>query len=357
LNFLTERLGTLMRIPFDWEAVDPAVSHHSISRITLRRVLLDGLDDVVRFDKRFARFEDAPDGRVVAHFEDGTSAVGDVLVGADGGNSRVRKQLLPHAQRIDTGVVGLGGKVPLDEESRRWIPAPFLEGPTIVMGPGGKAMFGAPLEYRDGADANMIGIDDGAAALQPGLLFDNARDYVLCAFSARRSAFPEGVDIDAIEGPALRDVILGMMEGWHPGLRRLVAEADPSTFSVLPIRTSVPVDPWPSRNVTLLGDAIHSMTPFRGIGANVALRDAAGLARRLIAVDRGEAPLLGSIHEYEADMLGYAFKSVRESLRAMEQIHETNPISKADIKTLYRSLNVVFSLKRRATHRRARIHV
>jgi len=51
------------------------------------------------------------------------------------------------------------------------------------------------------------------------------------------------------------------------------------------VKTSVPVPPWQTRNVTLLGDALHNMTPFRGIGANVALRDAAALRRALAAVN------------------------------------------------------------------------
>ena len=40
---------------------------------------------------------------------------------------------------------------------------------------------------------------------------------------------------------------------------------------------------WPTGPVTLLGDAIHNMTPMAGIGANTALRDADLLRRNLIA--------------------------------------------------------------------------
>ena len=63
------------------------------------------------------RYEETPDGRVVAHFDDGSSAVGDILVGADGGNSNVRAQFLPHAERVETGIVGIAGKVPLNDET------------------------------------------------------------------------------------------------------------------------------------------------------------------------------------------------------------------------------------------------
>ena len=46
-------------------------------------MLLDGLADVVAFGREFERYETLPDGRVRAHFADGTSAEADLLVGAD----------------------------------------------------------------------------------------------------------------------------------------------------------------------------------------------------------------------------------------------------------------------------------
>jgi 2-polyprenyl-6-methoxyphenol hydroxylase-like FAD-dependent oxidoreductase len=61
--------------------------------------------------------------------------------------------------------------------------------------------------------------------------------------------------------------------------------------------------------VTLVGDAIHCMVPA-GIGAAVALRDAALLTRRLAdARDRG-LPLVEAVHAYEAEMLRYGFEAV-----------------------------------------------
>jgi salicylate hydroxylase len=78
---------------------------------------------------------------------------------------------------------------------------------------------------------------------------------------------------------------------WDQRFRDLVHLADSATINAITIRTSVPVAPWPTQRVTLLGDAIHSMTPYRGIGANVALKDAMRLCRALAAADRGEQPL------------------------------------------------------------------
>src|SRR4029453_13730285 len=92
----------------------PADTHYGASRISLREVLLTDLDDVVRLGKAFERYEIGADQRVIAHFSDGTSATADILIGADGANSRVRQQLLPHAERIDTGILAVAGKHRLD---------------------------------------------------------------------------------------------------------------------------------------------------------------------------------------------------------------------------------------------------
>src|SRR5207302_794995 len=122
MAFLTERLRTLVVVPDPPDDGDGA-GHHAVSRLTLRQVLLSGLDDVAQFDKEFTAFERTPDGRVTARFTDGSEATGDVLVGADGANSRVRRQYLPHAQRIETDVVAVGGKLPLTEATAAWLPS------------------------------------------------------------------------------------------------------------------------------------------------------------------------------------------------------------------------------------------
>ena len=61
------------------------------------------------------------------------------------------------------------------------------------------------------------------------------------------------------------------------------------------------------------------MTPDRGIGANVAIKDAARLKRALVQAHRGERDIVDAIHEYESGMLDYGFRAVRNSLKAMHQ--------------------------------------
>lgn len=88
-------------------------SHAPIVRTTLRQVLLEGLEDVVQFHKEFVRYESASGSRVRAVFADRTAAIGDVLVGADGSRSSVRRQYLPHARVDDTGIVGAACRLPI----------------------------------------------------------------------------------------------------------------------------------------------------------------------------------------------------------------------------------------------------
>ena len=121
-------------------ATDPIPGSLSVSRITLREILLTGLEDVVHFDKTFTHYEQTPD-TVTAYFEDGTSATGSMLIGADGGNSRVRRQFLPHAQRLDTGVTSIMGKLALNQATRQLRLPGQLDGATSILGPNGRAMF------------------------------------------------------------------------------------------------------------------------------------------------------------------------------------------------------------------------
>jgi 2-polyprenyl-6-methoxyphenol hydroxylase-like FAD-dependent oxidoreductase len=71
----------------------------------------------------------------------------------------------------------------------------------------------------------------------------------------------------------------------------------------------VPVDPWPTTRVTLLGDAIHAMIPAAGAGACVALREASDLATTLV---HANGDVVGALRDYEAAMVERGFAAVRE---------------------------------------------
>ena len=68
--------------------------------------------------------------------------------------------------------------------------------------------------------------------------------------------------------------------------------------------------------------------PFRGVGANTALWDAAVLHKALVAVDNGEKDLLKALAAYERAMIDHGFRAVRTSQRDMARFHAKNRIER-----------------------------
>src|SRR5215469_14103087 len=126
--FLDERLRPKFERPLHHEP--PGPGGFGVNRLTLREILLAGLD--VRFGKTFTQYSHAPDGHVAAHFADGSSAAGDLLVGADGTGSAVRQQLIPDAV-IDELGWAVYGRTPFAD----WVPGVLVDTFNRVTGPGG----------------------------------------------------------------------------------------------------------------------------------------------------------------------------------------------------------------------------
>jgi 2-polyprenyl-6-methoxyphenol hydroxylase-like FAD-dependent oxidoreductase len=92
----------------------PETQTCAVHRATLREILLTGVN--VRYGKEFTAYELVGD-RVKVRFEYGHEDEADLLVGADGVGSAVRRQLLPHAEVNDAGLRLIYGRIPLH---RRW---------------------------------------------------------------------------------------------------------------------------------------------------------------------------------------------------------------------------------------------
>jgi 2-polyprenyl-6-methoxyphenol hydroxylase-like FAD-dependent oxidoreductase len=359
-NMLTEQMSELLYVD-NITGADPVESEKSVSRMTLRQVLLTGLEDIVVFDKKFSHYEHYSDGRVIVSFEDGTQAIADVLVGADGAGSRLRKQRLPHAQMEETGILSLGGKVPITPESKALLSDKVFNGISLVMAPKGYGAILHVMQFkwdRDGVKTNIGGNDAELISQWPGMLYDNTRDYIMWGVWAARRWFP--VDPATLSSDEQLALAREMVSNWHPNMRKLMALTDPSTVFSVNIRTSVPLEPWESSNVTLLGDAIHTMTPGRGVGANTALRDAALLCMRLIEVHEGTKPLVAALHEYEVEMLRYSKEAVLESRKQMDAnsiVHRPiiGRIPLAIARTGMRLVNVIPALKQKAIQQRTRL--
>src|SRR5882757_5032477 len=195
-NWLTEQLDPVLNMPLPAQD-DPIDSEKSVSRMTLRQVLMTGVEDIVHFDKVFSRYEQRPDGKVTAHFEDGTSATGDVLVAADGSHSRVRRQYLPHAKLRESGVISVAAKVAITEESRALMSPEMFKGISLVFAPKGMFCILHVMEFpwdQQGHTKGGIGRADAELLRQwPGLLYDNTRDYINWGFAASAKRLPANV--------------------------------------------------------------------------------------------------------------------------------------------------------------------
>ena len=158
------------------------------------------------------------------------------------------------------------------------------------------------------------------------------------AVAADRGRFGVTDERLAAMSPAgLHALTARLIRTWHPDLRALHARAAVDETFLVWIRTSPPVPPWPPSRVTVLGDAIHAMSPARGSGANTALQDAALLCRTLTAVagngnrtDRAGSEtaragseavpngrdLIAAVGEYERQMRDYGYAAVAASRAA-----------------------------------------
>ncbi|HTK07563.1 MAG TPA: NAD(P)/FAD-dependent oxidoreductase [Ktedonobacteraceae bacterium] len=349
MGFLTEQLKELVVIADEFmsdKTNDPVNAHYPVSRIALRHLLLSGLEDEIQYDKTFERYERTQDGKVTAYFNDGTSATGDVLVGADGANSRVRKQYLPHARRIEIGASGVGGKFLLTKQSKAWLPSQLTTRMNFIMPPDRYCLFNAPFDHvGTSAEARNRAFESAKiAGLNPDLLIDDEQDYILWGFLAHTDEYP--ADMQQFDKQSILRTVIQMTRGWHPDLRRFVAESDPDSLSFGPFKASEIIHPWESTNVTLLGDAIHNMPPSGGLGGNMALRDAQALTRALTGIQHDQLPLLPTIQAYEAEMRKHGFAAIRAALGYAQMAITNNRFTRGASRAWFQACNAIPPLKR-----------
>jgi len=281
----------------------------NVDRVTFRQVLLGGLDDVVRFDKRFERFERLGDGRITAYFADGTSDTGDVLVAADGVGSRVRAAFRPGDEPRDLGVRTIFSRIPMARAFANGLAEIHRDRFTYVIGSDGHHVGLMPMIFRTPPP-------DAAARLWPGLTLEPVDDYFMGVFNVHRDELAlDDEKFFGLSGAGLRELVLDRTSGWHPALRGIFSYADPDATYAVPLRVAVPVELWEPGPVVALGDAIHAMPPSGGVGANAAVRDASALSLALAAVERGEREPAEAVDDYQRGMAEYAGESIALSLR------------------------------------------
>jgi len=350
LTVVSERLRVLneQRRTTDADPYAPATLSTSVNRQTLREVLAAGLDGRLVFGCELTGYEltgsrladselDSPQlagsqlagqgdrrGGVRLHFAGGRQAEADLLVGADGVGSAVRRQYLPAATPADTGKRCVYGTIPLGPGEADRLPSALRDGFTAVIG-GQVGMATGVVRFRQRPE-------QAAPWLSP------AGDYLMWAVAGDGRSFGVADErLTAMSPAELHALTARMIRSWHPDLRALHARAAVDETFLVRIRTSPPVPPWPPTRVTVLGDAIHAMSPARGSGANTALQDAALLCRTLTGTagngartdpagsgtfpagsgaTRNGGDLIAAVGEYERQMRDYGYAAVAASQAA-----------------------------------------
>jgi 2-polyprenyl-6-methoxyphenol hydroxylase-like FAD-dependent oxidoreductase len=200
--------------------------------------------DVVRLNRRVTGFTETGDG-VELKFADGSLAHGDLLIGADGLKSVVRRQIAGDVPASYTGDAAWRITVPIER-----LPPNFLEPVmSVFMGPGGHAVC---YFVRGGALLNFVGI----------------------------------VETDEVSDESWTvkmpwEKLKADYRGWHPIIQTIIDMADKDQCYRWSLHNRLPIGNWSTGRATLLGDSAHATLPYLAQGAAMAIEDGAVLARAL----------------------------------------------------------------------------
>ena len=258
--------------------------YFQIHRSDLHRALQDAVQQLdtqaIVLNARAVAVEDHADGARV-EFADGTRADAQLLVGADGIKSVVRRHVIGADQPVFTGQVAWRCTVPTDR-----IPSHLRTDlvSTIWCGPKNHAV---TYYLRNGALLNFVGCverpdeEESWTANRPWRELDE--DY----------------------------------RGWHPMVRAVIDEVDRDACFRWALNNRIPNPNWSSVHVTMLGDAVHATLPYMAQGAAMAIEDAAVLARAL----ESDAPLAQRLRTYQAHRAPRTARVVEESTEMGELYH------------------------------------
>jgi salicylate hydroxylase len=226
----------------------------SIHRADLLDVLGAALpESILHLGARCESVESTSTG-AVARFTDGSEVEADVVVGADGIHSAVRASLFgPDAPRF-TGKICWRCLVPIDA-----IPGGLYGGEGATwLGPHGTVVV---YKVRRGELVNVVAHFDDDSWTEESWIREAPKQEVLDNYGA-----------------------------WHPSLHRIFEATEKLYKWALYDRE--PMAQWTKGNVTIMGDAAHSMLPYLGQGACQAMEDGCVLAAALASnLDDVEAAL------------------------------------------------------------------
>ncbi|HXW26689.1 MAG TPA: FAD-dependent monooxygenase [Xanthobacteraceae bacterium] len=219
-------------------------------------------ENAIAYAKKLVDLDRTASG-VALRFADGTSAVADVVIGADGIHSKVREVLLGPERPKFTGFVA----------HRTVFPTALIDGVTVDT-----------CTKWWGPDRHIVIYPVNAA---------RSETYFV-------TSVPDPTwDVESWSATGDMTEVFEAMAGFHADVQR-VLEACPQVHKwALFVRDPLPR--WSDGPVALLGDACHPMTPYMAQGAACAVEDAAILARCIAAADGGD--IGEAFRRYEATRL------------------------------------------------------
>lgn len=266
-----------------------------IDRVPLRNMLLESLQPgTVVWNSHFISMEAQNEGWLL-HFKNGLSVYADLVIAADGANSRIRPYITG-IKAFYSGITMLEGNVPNAKEATPHVHA---------LANGGKIMaFGNTKDLLLGQKGNG---DLGFYA----------------SFKADEN-WTTNSGLDYADNTQMLEWFKTAYPEWSPVWYELFEHAA-TPFIPRPIYC-MPLDQnWEALpNLTMIGDAAHIMPPFAGEGANMAMLDALELSGCLT----GDAynNLQEAIAAYEINMRKRAAIAAQESLENGERMHSENAL-------------------------------
>ena len=239
-------------------------------------------DGVLRTNTRVSSFEQDDSG-VRLELDDGSTIEADLLVGADGIDSLVRRTLWGDAPKREHNLHVIGGFTFADN----------LDAPT------GRCV----ISHTRTIQGSWTSIrHEGRAGYQW---------WVLGAFDASKEFAGD-----------LRATATTMAEGFAFPLPELIAATDPANLQRWPIRDRPPLDNWSKGRATLVGDAAHPTSPYAAYGAGMSIEDGYFLGRRVAGVDISDPLALSkALQEYETPRKPHTAFQVNNAYRLGKIFH------------------------------------
>nr|POE47333.1 fad-dependent monooxygenase cctm [Quercus suber] len=264
-----------------------------VARGFLRERLFEGMEDSVRWGKRSVGYTLSSSG-VKLNFSDGShSPDGAMLIAADGPQSAVTKQLTDGKVRAyDTGARMVHGQTPARAFTQL-----------------GYGVWMVQDEHRAEGPLSLI------TNVRPSTDL-NGDEELGWVFAGGPGTFTAPGDNFSLVGKVAADLSRSLTGHWHEKFKPIFEQQNDKEAAFLKMSTAHPdgVPDWPNEpRVTVLGDAVHCMTPAGGVGANTALRDAALIGKLLKQAGGYKDDVTGT---YEREMRSYASPNVKMSFEA-----------------------------------------